>query len=250
MTAKTGMVLLHGWGATVRVWDDVVTGLQGEYDLLPVHLPGHGESWLSQVSLRALALELVDKLGQMVSGKVVFLGWSLGGLLAMQAAMLRPDLVRALLLVASTPVFVQQRGWDSAVSAQQFDSFYRLYERAPEKSLQRFIALQAQGDVNDRQVIRALKSASAPCGSHLKWGLDCLRESNLLSGLSELRMPVHMLFGEQDRLVPCRITSHLANRFGIHAELWQATAHVPFLSNPEKFTDWVRACLHEEAVHA
>ncbi len=248
MAAKRSLVLLHGWGTTARVWDNVVMGLQDEYDLLPVHLPGHGESWLSEVSLQALALELISKLGQMVSDRMVLLGWSLGGLLAIQAALLRPDLVRALLLVASTPVFVQQDGWDAAVSLEEFDNFYRLYKRDPEKSLQRFITLQAQGDINSRQVIKYLQFASASCSSPLGWGLDCLRESNLLSGLSELRMPVHMLFGEQDRLIPRQVASCLADRFGIRADLWRATAHVPFLSDPEKFTGWVRSCLHEEVV--
>ena len=248
MAAKKSMVLLHGWGATVRVWDKVVAGLQDEYDLLPVPLPGHGESWLSEVSLQALTSELMDKLGQMVSDRVVFLGWSLGGLLAMQAALLRPDLVRALLLVASTPVFVQRNDWDAAVPLEEFDSFYRLYKREPEKSLQRFITLQAQGDINSRQVIKNLQFASAPCNSQLRWGLDCLRESNLLSGLSKLRMPVHMLFGGQDVLVPRQVASRLADRFDIHIDLWWAAAHVPFLSDPEKFTGWVRSCLHEEVV--
>ncbi len=243
------MVLLHGWGATSRVWDDVVVGLQSEYDLLPVHLPGHDESWLSEGSLLELALELIDKLEQMASGKAVFLGWSLGGLLAMQVAMLRPDLVRALLLVASTPVFVRQKNWDVAVSPEEFDSFYRLYERDPRKLLQRFIALQAQGDVNSRKVTKGLKSASASCESSLRWGLDCLRESSLLLGLGELQMPVYMLFGEEDALVPRQVASRLADRFGIHTELWRATGHAPFLSDPEKFTGWVKASLRKKIVH-
>ena len=250
MTARVSVVLLHGWGATARVWDDAVAGLAGEYDLLPLNLPGHGESCLSETSLPALALELVGRLERKVSGRVVLLGWSLGGLLAMQVAMLRPERVRALLLVAATPVFVRQEGWDAAMPAEEFDDFCRLYEQHPEGAWRRFIALQAQGDANGRQVIRELKSASASRESPLKWGLDCLRTSNLLADLNRLQMPVRMLFGKEDRLVPRQAAVCLADRFGIHTELWLSAAHAPFLSCPEKFTDWVRNCLLEESVHA
>ena len=38
------LVLLHGWGLNVRVWDTLGAALEGRFRLIAVDLPGHGRS--------------------------------------------------------------------------------------------------------------------------------------------------------------------------------------------------------------
>lgn len=45
------VVLLHGWGLNVRVWDGLAAALSDRFRVIAVDLPGHGRStWLPERS--------------------------------------------------------------------------------------------------------------------------------------------------------------------------------------------------------
>ncbi|MDE2449608.1 MAG: alpha/beta fold hydrolase, partial [Gammaproteobacteria bacterium] len=45
------LVLLHGWGLNVRVWDGLAAALCDRFRIVAIDLPGHGRSaWLPERS--------------------------------------------------------------------------------------------------------------------------------------------------------------------------------------------------------
>ncbi|MGA6166151.1 alpha/beta fold hydrolase [Amycolatopsis magusensis] len=77
------LVLLHGLGGTGEVWQGLTDRLPGEWNWVVPDLPGHGRSAaLPSYSFGGLTAELAKSL----SGDVVVLGHSLGGVLALTLA--------------------------------------------------------------------------------------------------------------------------------------------------------------------
>jgi pimeloyl-ACP methyl ester carboxylesterase len=96
---------LHGAALNAHTWDETVLRL-GRAALVP-DLPGHGDSdWRDDFDYtpRTLAPAVVAVVEALAGARAqVFVGQSLGGLLALAVAELRPDLVAGIVLVDVTP---------------------------------------------------------------------------------------------------------------------------------------------------
>ena len=86
------LVLIHGWGLHGGVFATLVERLSGEFQFHLVDLPGHGGSRASTTPL-TLAACVPEILA--LTPPAAWLGWSLGGLFALHAASVSPQ-VRAL----------------------------------------------------------------------------------------------------------------------------------------------------------
>ena len=86
MTERPLLVLLHGWGSTAAVWQPVLEQLQDRFECYLPELPGHGGSTFTATQLESLAQQILES----VHRPAIWLGWSLGALIAMQAAGLTP----------------------------------------------------------------------------------------------------------------------------------------------------------------
>jgi pimeloyl-ACP methyl ester carboxylesterase len=100
------LVLVHGLGGTIENWRGLAPALAAHHRVLVPDLPGHGRS-----SPLPEARD-VDALADAVLGigdaeeirGAVWIGHSLGGVVALRAAMLRPDAVRGLVLAAAAGI--------------------------------------------------------------------------------------------------------------------------------------------------
>jgi pimeloyl-ACP methyl ester carboxylesterase len=98
------VVLLHGGGLNAHTWDMTVTALG--HPALAIDLPGHGHSaWRDDGDYRPRtnAVAVAEAIAALAPAAEMVAGQSLGGLTAIVAAELRPDLVRRLALVDISP---------------------------------------------------------------------------------------------------------------------------------------------------
>ena len=105
-------VLLHGWGMNQGVWQLIKPELEFLYSgkVRCLDLPGYGDH---DVSLDPYTLhDAAQLVSQQLKPKSVLMGWSLGGLFAIYIAKHWPEKVSKVILVASTPFFVEQLPWE------------------------------------------------------------------------------------------------------------------------------------------
>ena len=231
------LVLLHGWGMNAAVWQPVADELSERYRITLVEMPGHGGSEYdasrSQLDhWTAACLEAAPE-------QATWVGWSLGGQLAQRAALVAPERIRRLVLVASSPRFVTDKGWPHAMSLVTLKLFARALVHDHHQTLERFLSLQVQGDEAARETLRllrkdiALRREADPLA--LEHGLDLLREVDLRGQLQQIRCPTLWLLGERDTLVPADLGDELETLMP-RAEvlILQGCAHAPFLSHPRQ----------------
>ena len=95
------IVMLHGWGMNHAVFSPLFEKLSN-YRVHYVDLPGFGHSDAIDGELEAWCQHLIEQLPD----NSIWLGWSLGGLIASKIALLYPTKVKALITVASSPCFL------------------------------------------------------------------------------------------------------------------------------------------------
>jgi len=245
------MLMLHGWGLHSQVWDGVMPALLEKFQVTVVDLPGFGRSPMPGGDYN------LDYLTQHVLAvapeKAVWVGWSLGGMVAMNAAIQAPERLSGLVTVASTPKFVSGDGWPLAMNPKVLEKFRALLLEDWEGTLIRFLALQCKDSDTLKDDIRTLKAVvyfhGSPSLSALKYGLDVLRDVDLLNDLHKIKTPTLHLLGKKDNLIPVGISETLKQRQPeADVVMMDGASHVPFLSAPEKFTDHIMAFLSENGL--
>ena len=230
------LVLLHGWGLNAQVWDCIVPQLSSQFTLHLVDLPGYGRSRaFSAMTLREMAERVLAQAPQ----RAVWLGWSLGGLVASKIALLAPERVSGLVTVASSPCFGAQDEWPG-IKPDVLSGFQRQLSEDFQRTVERFLALQTMGTETARQDARQLKQAvlslPMPSAEVLNGGLEILKTEDLRDALSGLEIPFLRLYGRLDGLVPRKIVAALDARWPQSQSLiFPKAAHAPFISHPDDF---------------
>ena len=174
-----------------------------------------------------------------VEGPAVWLGWSLGGLLAMRAALLAPGQVAALVTIASSPCFVRRPGWQSAMLPSLLETFSAELQQDYARTLNRFLSLQVRGSEHASAVLKALRSTllvhGEPDAAGLSAGLELLRTTDLRRELGEITCRTLLLMGERDTLVPLNAGSEtVALLPDARLTVIEGAGHAPFLAAPEQ----------------
>lgn len=243
------LVLLHGWGTDSSIWGEWLTVLRQHAHVTVINLPGYGHS-VPQPSSMAPARCLEEFLRDVSSElppRCVILGFSLGGMLAVELAHRYPDIVRAVITIASNARFTANKEWQTAMPKVQFDEFYKNVEERGVEALKSFNVLQAKNCQHQRALVRQLNEISAQSKvthialvQSLAW-LDILDNSEKITELSQ---PNLHIFGQLDQLVP-EVATKLLKHKGVDVELVYGASHVPFLSNGVQTSQLVSRFLHQ-----
>jgi pimeloyl-[acyl-carrier protein] methyl ester esterase len=230
------LVLLHGWAMHGGVFAPLVERLRARHALHVVDLPGHGASRDSTVPLALDAC--VDAILRQVP-RAPWIGWSLGGMIALHAAVRAPQQVPALGMLCASPRFVRGSDWKYGVSPEILHDFATGLRDDYRGTLDRFIALEAFGSEHAKAEIRTLHDGlferGEPSPHVLADGLELLQGTDLRTTLPRLSVPSLWLAGRRDRLVDPRAmqaASALAPRSRFDAV--EHAGHAPFLTHADE----------------
>lgn len=234
------LVLLHGWAMHAGIFAPLVERLAPHFTLHLVDLPGHGRS-----AGAGLPLTLDNAAAQVcavVPARALWLGWSLGGLVALHAAATRPAQVRGLVMVAASPRFVRSDDWPHGMDAAVFRDFAHALGSDYPGTLDRFLMLEAQGSDHVREELRLLRGElfahGEPAAGVLCDGLGLLERSDLRAALPGLAMPSLWIAGRRDRLVSPQAMQAAAAL--APSSRWHQVAsggHAPFLTHADEVVD-------------
>jgi len=229
-TGPVPMVMVHGWAMHGGILAPLVEQLTTHYTMYVVDLPGHGYSRDSRVPLepgacaRAIAA---------VTPPAVWLGWSMGGLVALTAALDVPEAVRAVVPMCATPRFLRADDWphgNDPALVRQLATDLEVDYRA---TVERFIALEAMGSPDPRGEARRLKdeafSRGEPDPRVLMEGIRLLESEDLRPRLAAIDAPSLWIAGRRDRIVHPDAMRWSADAAGGRFEEIAHAGHAPFI---------------------
>lgn len=236
------LVLCHGWAMHSGIWGGAIEQLAAHFSLHLVDLPGHGrnrEAWPEDWQAWNDGLQAVIPSGAW------WMGWSLGGLFALDQALRHSQQVSGVILVASNPCFVRNEHWQYAMEESVFTQFADDLAQDYRSALSRFLALEVHGSDHARQALRELNDCAFAHGEPelqaLQGGLSLLREVDLSAHLDQLNRPLLTVGGRRDRLVPPKaLTATAAQAAWGRAEIIAGAGHAPFIGHRDEFVELVR----------
>ena len=240
-TRVTGrrVVLLHGFTQTGASWDAIARDLAGRgFETIAPDLPGHGRAARVEANLWASA-DLAAEAG----GPAAYVGYSLGGRVALHVALAHPATVTGLVLVSATAGIddaderAVRRASDNAMAAE--------LESAGDAGLGAFLDRWLAGPLFATLPAHAaglqvrLTNTAAGLASSLRQAGTGTQEP-LWGRLGELRMPVLVVAGSLDPKFVAA-AERLAAAIGPNATLRvvDGAGHAVPLEQPEQFADLV-----------
>lgn len=236
------LVLIHGWGMHSAVWQSLVKNLSRYFCLHLVDLPGMGMSPpMATHELESVAARLLHDL----PAEADVCGWSLGGLISMRMALMQPERVKRLVLVGSTPCFVNhagKAGWQDGINAAVFLDFALQVSVDYEATMLKFLTLQCMGSRDTRSIIKQLRTSFAerpsPSVTALQDALDMLLENDLRPEIPLLHTPTLLIHGDRDTLVPVQAANWMSQYLPQSSlRVIAGASHAPFLSHTAQFTE-------------
>jgi pimeloyl-[acyl-carrier protein] methyl ester esterase len=236
------LVLIHGWGMHSAVWQPVVKKLAQHACVHLVDLPGMG---FSEAVDSPHINTVAERLFEALPAEATLCGWSLGGLIAMRMALKQPTRVKQLVLVGSTPCFVNKPddgSWQDGIDPEVFQDFALQVSVDYQATMLKFLTLQCMGSKDTRSIIKQLRQSFAerptPTVMTLQSALRILLENDLRPHVPMLKKPTLLIHGDRDTLAPVQAANWMSQHLpDAHLRVIAGASHAPFLSHGEQFTD-------------
>lgn len=256
-TGKPKLLLLHGYTGTGALqWSRTASLLRKDYDCILPDLLSHGQSAKWDSSRAGLSLDdqaahvllILDSLG--VQGPIPVVGNSYGGGVAARLAELHPDRISRLVIYDGLVTDYSAALADSIARAQGAPSMLAVMRTPSADDLRFGIRLSLYRDPPLPRFIlnQIYREFAAPYRAAQITLLQDLmaHEGELVHKRYDWRMPVHLIWGERDELIPNATGRALLQRHGLPEDRWTViprTGHVANIERPRAFVHVLREIL-------
>ncbi|RMO92662.1 putative aminoacrylate hydrolase RutD [Pseudomonas syringae pv. philadelphi] len=232
------LVLSSGLGGSSRYWADDLTVLTRDHDVLVYDHAGTGRSpavLSPDYSIRHMAVELLALLDSLGIQRCHFMGHALGGLVGLELARLRPDLLQRQILI---------NAWSSPNphSARCFSiRKHLLLNSGPQAYVHAQALFLYPADwiaANSARLAddEAHALAHFPDTDNLLRRINALESFDIEAQLSQIDTPTLLIANRDDMLVPWQQSLHLAETLpNARLELLDYGGHASSISDPPPF---------------
>jgi pimeloyl-ACP methyl ester carboxylesterase len=221
------LVLLHGANDQAGTWYLVAPALMKKYRLIVPDLAGHGESdpKTGPIHLPVVVERLQTILDKEAPGKMTLVGNSMGGWVSMLYALAHPDRVDSLVLEDASGMM-----WDL--------TGIPLFPKTRDEARAAMKLVNGPGDKSPDAVLDALINRKDAPMSRITGVFESLVDPRL----SQLTLPVTLIWGRHDGLLPIAYAETLKGRIaGAKLEIIEDAAHIPHRQQPAKFVSCLMA---------
>ncbi|PBB41702.1 alpha/beta hydrolase [Mesorhizobium sp. WSM3866] len=231
------IVFLHGFGACHSIWRDVIAGLTPDVRTLAYDLPGHGNSLECQAAgVKQAAGVILADLGKRRLGKVHVVGHSMGGAIATLMASADPERVASLTLLAPGGFGPEINGpllrrYAAAADRDEIRACLAAMS-GPQSSPPQHVVEALCGTRKRPGQLRTLVGAAAVITREDRQGVIPSER------LETLSMPVMVLWGTDDPVLPVAQAEDLPPHFHLHHVL--EAGHMLVEEAPDLIAEAVR----------
>jgi pyruvate dehydrogenase E2 component (dihydrolipoamide acetyltransferase) len=221
------VLLVHGFGADLNTWMFTQPALGAGKRALALDLPGHGGSTkeVGAGDAESLTDAVEGVLGALGVEQVHLVGHSMGGAIAALAALRRPERVASLTLIASA-------GLGPEINTSFIDGFVRASRRREAAEVLGLLvddpAMVSRAMVEDVLRYKRLDGVTPALAKIAEvWFAGGRQSLDLTGRIAALTLPVQLIWGRNDRIIPAAHGEALAARLPVH--ILDAAGHLPHL---------------------
>lgn len=244
------VVFANSLGTDLRLWDQILPHLPPGLKLVRYDKRGHGLSTCppAPYSMGALVTDVERLLDHLEIKDCVFVGLSIGGMIAQGLAVKRLDLVRALVLSNTGAKIGTPQMWQDRISAVERGGIEALADTVMERwfspAFRRSPALELWRNMLVRQEDEGYMGCSA-----------AISGTDFMTPTSGLRLPTLGIAGSEDGSTPPDLVQETVGLIpGSQFHLIRGVGHLPCIEAPEAYarvlTGFLRDVGHLESLDA
>ncbi len=228
------IVFLHGAGASHHIWRDQWAGLKGTARLVIPDLPGHAESsGTARESIQEYAAWLSDFIGELELGNFVLAGHSMGGAVALTAALSGIRGLDALILAGT--------GAKLRVSPIIFDGIANRFPEFAPEFVDLVMAKDAGSGLREELTTDVLSTRPSVFLADFR-ACDAF---DVRDRLGAIGVPTLIINGDDDRLAPLKYGEYLATNIrGAVLKIMRGAGHVAMLEKPTEVNSVIASFIH------
>jgi pimeloyl-ACP methyl ester carboxylesterase len=239
------VLFLHGWLGSWRYWFPTMEVVAKQYRTYSFDFWGFGDSRRKQTreSIQAYSDQVIRFLDALGVEKVMLVGHSMGGMVALKTALSYPDRIQRVATVGA-PINGDSLSWLLKLTDRPF--FADAFARFPwlRRRLFRFFL----GQTNDPQVNEVIDDSVKSSANTLRYAVSSMWRTDLTPELPRLRVPALIVHGGRDDIV----NPNQADLFGqvsmAEVVMMPRSRHFPFLDEADCFNDVLLRFLKAQAV--
>ncbi|MBB4095722.1 acetoin dehydrogenase dihydrolipoyllysine-residue acetyltransferase subunit [Ochrobactrum pecoris] len=233
------IVLLHGFAADLNSWRGLFAGASLGHPILAIDLPGHGNSPRTvPESIDDIAIAAETTLASLGVTSCLLAGHSLGGAVATIVAARGVVDVRSLLLISSGGLGPQVngafiKGLVGAKSEASIVPWLKLLV-ADESHLTKPFINATVAQAADAELRNTQEAIGA------RFFADGTQTFEVRSSIATLAMPVRLIFGAEDRVIPVAHAYGLPGKVGVH--IFAGCGHMPQIEERAAVLQILKEC--------
>ncbi|TPE49216.1 3-oxoadipate enol-lactonase [Amaricoccus solimangrovi] len=225
------VVFANSLGTDLRVWDAVVPLLPRGLRVIRYDKRGHGltDAPNGDYYMGDLVADAAGLIGHLGLRDVLFVGLSIGGVIAQGLAAERPDLVRGIVLSNTAPKIGTDTMWKERIATIRAGGIAALADPVLERWFsKKFRAERATEFAGWRHML-----TRTPAGGYIGC-CAALAETDLRDSTAGLRLPALVIAGSEDGSTPPDLVREMAESIeGARFELIRGAGHIPCVEAPE-----------------
>ena len=235
------LVMTHTLGTNLAIWDHVIPLLPPTLRILRYDHRGHGGSDvpIAPYSMGALIRDAERLLDHLALRDCVYLGLSMGGLVAQGLAIKRLDLVRGLVLSNTAAKIGTQSFWHDRMAMVRTGGLAAINRSATERMFSR--AFRAGPDFAPWQNLLLNGNVEGYIGC-----AAAIAGTDFYTPTASLRLPTLAIAGSEDGVTPPDLVRETADLIpGSRFSLIRGGGHLPFVERPQAYADALTTFLKE-----
>ena len=239
------VLLLHGFGADLNTWMFTQPALADGRQVIAVDLPGHGGSakQVDHADAESLAAILEHALDTLGIERLHLAGHSMGGGIAVSFASRKPERVATLTLISSAALGPE-------INTAFIDGFVRATRRREAiEALNLLVhdpALVSRSMVEDVLRYKRLDGVPEALAAFAEeWFAGGRQRVRLSDAVMVLKLPVQVIWGREDRIIPVSHAEALAPRLPVH--ILEQTGHLPHMEKAGEVNRLIKRLIENQA---
>jgi 3-oxoadipate enol-lactonase len=230
-------------GTTHEMWDDQAAALRGEFRVLRYDHRGHGGSPVppGPYSIDDLAGDVLALLHRLGIERSALVGLSIGGAVAMSAALRAPERIERLALCSTAATFGPPEQWAERAATVRSDGVGAVTPA----TLERWLTPEAPPELRERlerMLLATPREGYAACA-------EALGGYDVRGRLGALSMPALAIAGADDPTTPPDVMQAVVDEIpGARLQVIEGARHISNVERPDAFNRALTAFLRGQQV--
>lgn len=193
------LLFIHGLSDNLLYWEFLANNLKNDYQVIRVDLRGHGESELGndEITIDSYVDDLINILNKLNVDKVNLIGFSLGGVIALDFTVKYPEKVYSLVLMSS---FAKIDGYLTQTFNQFKSTLNKGFKDFYDFMLPKVLCPNVIEDNKEElELLREISSQNANVDAFIK-AVDACLMFDVGDKLSQITVPTLILAGKYDEI--------------------------------------------------